>query len=93
MNTPNFVNQSKKTERPESLYRPHPGLVFKRRFISKTTLKQEEIAKRIGISNQHLSRFLKGEVDVDVELSNKLSTYTNLSAECWLYYQTQHDCS
>jgi addiction module HigA family antidote len=93
MNTPNFVNQSKKTERPDSLYRPHPGQVFKRRFISKTTLKQEKVAKRIGISFQHLSRFLNCEVDVDVELSNKLSTYTNLSAYAWLHYQTQHDCS
>jgi addiction module HigA family antidote len=93
MNTPNFVNQSKITKRPESQYRPHPAEVFKRRFLSKTTLKQEEVAKRIGISSQQLSRFLNCEVDVDVELSNKLSAFTNLSAECWLYYQTQHDFS
>ena len=91
MTIPAFVTQSQETSRSESLFRPHPGEVFKRRCLSKTILKQEEIAKRIGISTKHLSRFSNGHIRVGVELARKLEACTNISANAWLNYQTQYD--
>ena len=91
MTIPAFVTQSESTVRADSLYRPHPGEVFQRRCLSKTSLKQDEVAKRIGISTKHLSRFTNGHVSVGVELARKLEACTNISAGAWLHYQTQYD--
>ena len=91
MNLPEFVTQSETTTRSDALYRPHPGEVFQRRCLSKSPLKQDEIAKRIGISVKHLSRFTNGHVRVGVELARKLEACTNISANAWLHYQTQYD--
>ena len=91
MTLPVFVTQSEETVRPDSLFRPHPGKVFERRCLSKTSLQQNEIAKRIGISTKHLSRFTNGHVHVGVELARKLESCTNISAGAWLHYQTQYD--
>lgn len=91
MKNPDFVTDSPTTERAESLYRPHPGEVFARRFVSKNTLKQPEIANIIGISTKHLSRFINGHVSVGVDLARKLEACTNISAQAWLHYQIQYD--
>lgn len=91
MTIPAFVTQSETTMRSDSLYRPHPGEVFTRRCLSKTSLKQDEVAKRVGISTKHLSRFINGHVHVGVELARKLEACTNISAGAWLHYQTQYD--
>ena len=91
MNIPSFVTASESVTRSDSFYRPHPGEVFQRRCINKTSLKQAEIAKRIGISTKHLSRFTNGHVHVGVELARKLEACTNISASAWLHYQTQYD--
>jgi addiction module HigA family antidote len=93
MTTPAFVKQSNEAKRPESHYRPHPCEIFNRRCLSKTTLNQKEIAKRIGISTKHLSRFSNGHVHVGVELARKLEACTNISAYSWLNYRTQYDLS
>lgn len=50
MTIPSFVTQSQQVSRPEDLPRPHPGDVFKRRFIEKTSLKRPEIAAVLGVS-------------------------------------------
>ena len=91
MTIPAFVTQSESTTRSDSLYRSHPGVVFSRRCLSKTSLLQSEVAKRIGISTKHLSRFTNGHVHVGVELARKLEACTNISANAWLHYQMQYD--
>ncbi|MBU3005351.1 HigA family addiction module antitoxin [Paraglaciecola arctica] len=91
MTIPAFVTNSAATLRADPLYCPHPGEVFQRRCLSKTSLKQDEVAKRIGISTKHLSRFTNGHVSVGVELARKLEACTNISAAAWLHYQTQYD--
>lgn len=91
MSVPSFVQASQSVERSENLYRPHPGKVFTRRILSKAKLKQPEMAKLIGISVKHLSRFANGHVGVTAELARKLEACTNISAEAWLYYQVQYD--
>ena len=91
MSIPAFVTQSETTIRSDSLYRPHPGEVFNRRCLSRTSLKQNEVAKRIGISTKHLSRFTNGHVHLEVELARKLEACTNISARAWLHYQIQFD--
>jgi len=91
MTIPAFVTQSESTSRSDSLYRPHPGIVFARRCLSKTPLLQNEVSKRIGISTKHLSRFTNGHVHVGVELARKLEACTNISASAWLHYQMQYD--
>jgi antitoxin HigA-1 len=88
---PAFVTQAEPTMRTDSLYRPHPGEVFNRRCLAKTSLKQDEVAKRIGISAKHLSRFTNGHIRVGVDLARKLEACTNISAAAWLHYQTQYD--
>lgn len=91
MNLPSFLNSSEPTNRSESLYYPHPGDVFKRRFIAKTTLRQEKVAEIIGVSPKHLSRFINGHVSVTILLARKLEFCTNVSAGAWLHYQAQYD--
>ena len=91
MTVPSIVQSSKPVERSENLYRPHPGEVFTRRILNKTTLKQPEMASLIGISVKHLSRFANGHVSVTADLARKLEACTNISAEAWLHYQIQYD--
>lgn len=91
MTIPAFVTESAEATRSDSLFRPHPGNVFERRCLSKTSLGQKEVAKRIGISTKHLSRFTHGHVHVGVELARKLESCTNISAGAWLHYQMEYD--
>jgi addiction module HigA family antidote len=91
MTIPAFVTESAEATRSDSLFRPHPGNVFERRCLSKTSLGQNEVAKRVGISTKHLSRFIHGHVHVGVGLARKLESCTNISAGTWLHYQTQYD--
>lgn len=91
MTIPDFVNASESTKRPDSLYRPHPGAVFKRRCLSKTNLTHAQVALLMGISPKHLSRFINGHVSVGVDLARKLESCTNISAESWLYFQSKYD--
>jgi antitoxin HigA-1 len=91
MKISSIINEPSETKRPEYLYRPHPGEVFKRRCLSKTNLTQEEVANRIGISAKHLSRLVNGHVHVEVGLARKLEACTNISAGAWLHYQVQYD--
>jgi addiction module HigA family antidote len=91
MTIPAFVTQSETTMRSDALFRPHPGKVFERRCLSKTSLLQNEVAERIGISAKHLSRFTNGHVHVGINLARKLEACTNISASAWLHYQTQYD--
>lgn len=91
MKIPSFVNESALVERAEDLFRPHPGEVFARRILSKTNMKQPEIAHILGISVKHLSRFTNGHVDVGINLARKLEACTNISAGAWLHYQAQYD--
>jgi len=91
MNIPEFVSRCEPSNRPEALYRPHPGEVFARRCLNNNELKQAEAAAIIGISTKHLSRFVNGHVNVGVELARKLESCTNISANAWLHYQIQFD--
>ena len=91
MTIPAFVTQSEPTMRSDAHSRPHPGKVFERRCLSKTSLKQAQVAERIGISTKHLSRFTNGHVHVNVLLARKLEACTNISASAWLHYQIQYD--
>ena len=91
MNMPKFVNESKAAKREEELFRPHPGEVFSRRILSKTDMKQPEIASILGVSVKHLSRFANGHVDITINLARKLEACTNISANAWLHYQAQYD--
>ncbi|MDO6428905.1 HigA family addiction module antitoxin [Thalassotalea sp. 1_MG-2023] len=91
MTIPAFVTQLTSTARAESLHRPHPGEVLKRRFLDKTELKRPEVAEMIGISTKHLSRLINGHIHVEVNLARKLEACTNLSARAWLHYQNQYD--
>ena len=91
MTIPVFVTQSNPTKRSNILPRPHPGEVLKRRCLSKTKLNRDEVAKNIGISAKHLSRFINCHVSVKVNLALKLEAWTNISASAWFYYQEQYD--
>ncbi|MDO6473837.1 HigA family addiction module antitoxin [Alteromonas sp. 1_MG-2023] len=88
---PAFVTASESANRNEDLFRPHPGEVFKRRCLSKTKLKQPEIADLMGVSTKHLSRFINGHVTVQIDLARKLESVTNISAAAWLNYQNAYD--
>lgn len=82
--TPDFVFHSDTSHRAESLFRPRPCEVFKRRCLSKTTKKHPEIAELMGISAKHFSRFINGHVRVSIEFARKLESVTNISAAAWL---------
>lgn len=88
---PEFAGTAESVSRDEGLHRPHPGDVFKRRCLSKSRLKQPEIAVLMGISPKHLSRFINGHVSVQIELARKLESVTNISAAAWLNYQNAYD--
>ena len=88
---PEFVSQSEPVQRSESLFRPKPSDVFKRRCLSKTSKKHPDIAELMGISAKHFSRFINGHVRVSVEFARKLESVTNISAGAWLHYQMQYD--
>lgn len=90
MNIIKPTSGSNEVTRSVNLPRPHPGIVFKRRFINSMT-KLSEVSGILSLSEKHLSKFLDGYVRVDVDLARKLESYTNVSANAWLHYQTQYD--
>lgn len=92
MTIPDFVYNSKLTSRPDTLYRPSPADVFRRRAASLGI----DINKALNthcIETADFISFLKGEKDVDLNLANQLELLTNISVKSWLYFQEKYDLS
>nr|WP_283620493.1 HigA family addiction module antitoxin [Alteromonas macleodii] len=86
-----LIDTGERVSRPEHLKRPHPGEVFKRRCMSKSSLKQNEIAQCLSISTKHLSRFINGHSNLTIELARKLEAVSGISAQAWMHYQVAYD--
>ena len=86
-----IIDAGERASRPEHLKRPHPGEVFKRRCMSKSPLKQTEIAQCLEISTKHLSRFVNGHSNLTIEFARKLEAVSGISAQAWMHYQVAYD--
>ena len=91
MDMPEFVNASAFVHRSNSLYRPHPGEVLKRRVLDKTKQPYKEVAKILGISELNLSLLIQGKMNITDQLAQQLASMTKISADTWLYYQYEYD--
>ena len=86
-----LIDTGERGSRPEHLKRPHPGEVFKRRCMSKSPLKQSEIAQCLEVSCKHLSRFVNGHSSLTIEFARKLEAVSGISAQAWMHYQVAYD--
>lgn len=91
MKEPRIATKSNVTNRDKVLYRPHPGSVFKRRFLADCVVINEDIAKKIGVPLEDLKDFINCQFDLDANFAKKIEFYSGISACVWLHYQHHYD--
>tara|TARA_B100000700_G_scaffold161156_1_gene178457 strand:- start:4398 stop:4775 length:378 start_codon:yes stop_codon:yes gene_type:complete len=79
-------------KRPDGGFRKHPSSFFKRRCLEKFPSPcLQDISKRLKMEAVTLKLFMSAEVDVDIELAEKLEAATKIDAATWLELQRQFD--
>lgn len=78
---------------PERLARPpiHPGEILREDYMPAHHLKVMPLAKRLGISRQHLHRILAEEAPVSPEVALRLGRLFGTGAKLWANMQSAYD--
>lgn len=67
----------------------HPGSYIEE-IIEDSNISQDEFAKKLGLSNEVVNDLINGKQNVDIEIANKLSKVTGISAQSWLNIQLSY---
>lgn len=65
------------------------GTVFKEKCLSANDM--TEVAKKLHMSRQELSKFVNGKSPLSIELGQKLEQLTGISLEFWMNRQKKYD--
>ncbi|MCO6354860.1 hypothetical protein GBO14_09035 [Pseudoalteromonas shioyasakiensis] len=79
-------------KRPDGGFREHPSAFFKRNCLTKfpsTCLK--EIANALRINTGEFELFMSANLNIDIDLAEKLEKGTNVGTATWLELQRQYD--
>lgn len=68
----------------------HPGAVIAE-ILSDYSLSQATLAKRLDISEKHLSNLVNGQVSITTEMAGKLALAFSTSTDFWLNLQKNYD--
>ena len=71
----------------------HPGEILLTEFMHPNRMTGVELSKRIGVSNSHLSRVIRGYRPVSPALAHKLAKEFYTSINLWLNLQENYDRS
>lgn len=70
---------------------PHPGRILKQEIIEPLGLSVTEIAKRLKVSRQTLSRIINCKGSITAEMAFKLSKAFETDVDFWLNLQLNYD--
>lgn len=70
---------------------PLPGEILAREFCGPLGIGNADLAAALGVAPTVVDRVMAGELDVDVELSLRLSRYFSTAADFWIHLQVEHD--
>ena len=68
----------------------HPGEIISG-MLEDYSLSQTILAKRLGISEKHLSNLINRQTSITTEMAQKLSLVFATSTDFWLNLQKNHD--
>lgn len=68
----------------------HPGYYIAE-TIEDMGVKQEEFAQRMGTTSKTLSNLVNGEINISLDLAEKLASMLGTSVELWLNLQTAYE--
>ncbi|KPA13733.1 Addiction module antidote protein, HigA, partial [Candidatus Magnetomorum sp. HK-1] len=71
----------------------HPGQILKTKFIDPDQIKIKDLAEKLDISTQKLSKIIKGNQSITYDLSLKLADIFYTPPEFWILLQLQYDQS
>ena len=68
----------------------HPGYYIKE-LIDESGLTQEDFAKRLDTTPKNLSKLIRGEQSLSIDIAMKLSRMIGTSVNYWLNLQSMYD--
>ncbi|GAO99894.1 HigA family addiction module antitoxin [Fructobacillus ficulneus] len=68
----------------------HPG-IYVEELIEETNLSQAELAQRLGITEQTISRLIDGDEPINQDLARRLADFSGISLQTWLNLQAKYD--
>lgn len=86
-----FLQTDHLVERPDRLYRPHPGEVIKRRVLDTLAITPQQLSQTMGEHADLLNDVLNKEKPIDISLAEKLAQVSGISVQAWMQYQHAYD--
>lgn len=69
----------------------HPGKILKKKFLDGKGVSAYRLSMEIGISQMTISRIVRGERGISVEMAVRLAKFLNTSPKYWLELQNEYD--
>lgn len=69
----------------------HPGKILKKKFLEANGVSAYRLSMEIGISQMTISRIVRGERGISVEMAVRLAKYLNTTPQYWLELQNEYD--
>jgi len=69
----------------------HPGKILKEEFLRPMEITQYRIAKDIDVQQATISKIIKGERRITIDMAFRLSRYLGTSVEFWVNLQNSYD--
>lgn len=69
----------------------HPGKILKKKFLEANGISAYRLSMEIGISQMTISRIVRGERGISVEMAVRLAKYLNTTPQYWLELQNEYD--
>lgn len=69
----------------------HPGEILKEEYLDPLGISVYKLSKHTGIQHSHLSRLIKGEINITADIASRLGKFIGNSAEQWINMQRNHD--
>lgn len=69
----------------------HPGKILKKKFLEGNGISAYRLSMEIGISQMTISRIVRGERGISVEMAVRLAKYLNTTPQYWLELQNEYD--
>lgn len=69
----------------------HPGKILKKKFLEANGISAYRLSMEIGISQMTISRIVRGERGISVEMAVRLAKFLNTTPQYWLELQNEYD--
>lgn len=69
----------------------HPGKILKKKFLEANDVSAYRLSQEINISQMTISRIVRGERGISVEMAVRLAKFLNTTPQYWLEMQNEYD--